>query len=96
MEHALTLTHPGVFADGSDDHWGSSITQVPTEHLQRDFANQHHEPLMMLSSTYLGGAKRWATVKKDAYAIVETGKRADHRVRRPDGFSLYIDHRNLR
>ncbi|GMF60896.1 unnamed protein product [Phytophthora fragariaefolia] len=102
LEHALTLAHPDpekrlcVFTDASDEHWGGAITQVPQNHLHRDFADQHHEPLMMLSGMFSGGAKRWAIVEKEAYAIVETCKRADYLVRRPDGFSLFTDHRNLR
>ncbi|KAE9353529.1 hypothetical protein PR003_g3818 [Phytophthora rubi] len=98
LEHALTLAHPDpekrlcVFTDASDEHWGAAITQVPQNHLHRDFADQHHEPLMMLTGTLSGGA----IVEKEAYAIVETCKRADYLVRRPDGFSLFTDHRNLR
>ncbi|GMF27035.1 unnamed protein product [Phytophthora fragariaefolia] len=84
LEHALTLAHQDpekrlcVFTDVSDEHWGAAITQVPQNHLHRDFADQHHEPLMMRSGTFSGGAKHWAIVEKEAYAIVETCKRADY------------------
>ncbi|GMF47725.1 unnamed protein product [Phytophthora fragariaefolia] len=45
---------------------------------------------------FSGGAKRWAIVGKEAFAIIETCKRPDYLVRRPDGFSVFTDHRNLR
>ncbi|OWZ13492.1 hypothetical protein PHMEG_00013169 [Phytophthora megakarya] len=50
----------------------------------------------MLSGTFSGSAKRWAIVEKEAYAIIETCRRADYLLHRQDGFDLFIDHRNLR
>ncbi|OWY93722.1 RNA-directed DNA polymerase [Phytophthora megakarya] len=102
LENALQLAHPDpkkrlcVFADASDLHWGAAITQVPREHLNRDFTEQHHEPLMMIRGTFSGSAKCWAIVEKEAYAIMETCKRADYLVQRADGFLVFTDHRNRR
>ncbi|TDH65078.1 hypothetical protein CCR75_009273 [Bremia lactucae] len=93
LVHLLSIFTEKVYASAGGRKKTQAITQVPTEYLQRGFADQHHEPLMMLSGTFSGGAKRWAIVEKEAYAIVETCKRADYLVRRPDGFSLYTDHR---
>lgn len=85
-----------MFSDVSDLHWGAAINHVTHEHLSREFSEQHHEPLMMISGTFSGAAKRWAIVEKEAYAIGETCKRADYLVQRADGFLLFTDHRNLR
>ncbi|GMF45200.1 unnamed protein product [Phytophthora fragariaefolia] len=101
LQNALQLAHPDpekrlcVFTHASDLHWGAVITQVPREHLSREFSEQKHEPLIMLSGSFSGAARRWAIVEKEAYAIVETCKRADYLVQRPDGFLLFTDHRNL-
>ena len=58
-------------------------------------ADQQHEPLMFLSGTFGGAAMRWATVEKEAFALVETVKRADYLLRRPGGFRLFTDHRGI-
>ncbi|KAK1929994.1 Transposon Tf2-8 polyprotein [Phytophthora citrophthora] len=50
----------------------------------------------MLSGSFSGAAQRWAIVEKEAYAIVETCRRADYLLYRQDGFDLFTDHRNLR
>ncbi len=98
----MELAHPDlakklcVFADASEGFWGAVITQVPMEHVTRAFEDQHHEPLMFLSGTFTGAASRWATVEKEAFALVETVKRADYLLDRPRGFMLFTDHLNLR
>jgi hypothetical protein len=102
LNQALQLAHPKpdkrlcVFTDASDEHWGAAITQIARDHAARPLGEQEHEPLMMLSGTFSGAAKRWAIVEKEAYAIIETCRRADYLLHRPDGFALYTDHRNLR
>ncbi|OWZ02136.1 LOW QUALITY PROTEIN: hypothetical protein PHMEG_00026351, partial [Phytophthora megakarya] len=101
LQHALLLAHPDpeklltVYTDASDEHWGAAITQIPRDHATRPISEQGHEPLMMLSGSFSGAARRWAIVEKEAYAIVETCRRADYLLHRPDGFALFTDHRNL-
>ena len=85
-----------VFTDASDLHWGAVITQVPQDQLGNEFEKQEHQPLMFLSGTFSGAAKRWSVAEKEAFAIVETLRKADYLVMRSDGFLLFTDHRNLR
>ncbi|KAF0711038.1 hypothetical protein As57867_005399, partial [Aphanomyces stellatus] len=102
LGNVVELCHPDplqricVFADASEGHWGSVITQVPPDQLQRPFDAQNHQPLMFLSGTFTGAAGRWAIVEKEAYAIVETLVRADYLLHPAAGFNLYTDHRNLK
>lgn len=102
LGNALQLAHPDptkrlcVYTDASDAHWGAAITQVYREHLARPLSEQKHERLMMLSGTFSGSAQRWEIVEKEAYAIIETCRRADYLFHRPDGLALFTDHRNLR
>ncbi|KAF0739334.1 hypothetical protein Ae201684_004903 [Aphanomyces euteiches] len=102
ISHVVELSHPDpykricVFADASEKHWGSVITQIPMEDQSRPLAAQRHEPLMFLSGTFSGAASRWAIVEKEAYAIVETLVRTDYLLHPPEGFNLYTDHRNLK
>lgn len=102
LAHALQLAHPDpqkrlcVFTDASDAHWGAAITQVSHDQAAKPLSEQNHEPLMMLSGSFSGAAQRWAIVEKEAFAIIETCRRADYLLHRPDGFVLFTDHRNLR
>jgi RNase H-like domain found in reverse transcriptase/Integrase core domain/Reverse transcriptase (RNA-dependent DNA polymerase)/Chromo (CHRromatin Organisation MOdifier) domain len=101
LSKAVTLAHPSkdkricVFTDASDRHWASIITQVPPEDLSLPICDQRHEPLSFLSGSFNGAPSRWPTVEKEAFAIVATCTRLDYLLMRPDGFSLFTDHRNL-
>ncbi|KAG2830114.1 hypothetical protein PC129_g9257 [Phytophthora cactorum] len=72
------------------------LSHIPADHKSRIFSEQHHEPLMFLGGTFSGSAKAWAIVEKGAYAIIATCTRADYLLHRPGGFTLHMDHRNLR
>lgn len=102
LKHAVELAHPDmaqrlcVFTDASDRFWGAVITQVPEGDTEKAVEDQRHQPLMFLSGTFSGAASRWATVEKEAFALVETVKRADYLLHRPGGFRLCTDHLNLR
>lgn len=101
LPNALQLAHPdplkrlSVYADASDEHWGSAIIQIPKNHAARSLSEQDHQQLMMLRGSFAGSARRWAIAKKEAYAIVEMCLRADYLLHRPGGFALFTDHRNL-
>lgn len=82
-----------VFADASEEHWGAVVTQFPAEHSLRLLEEQDHQPLMFLSGTFSGAAKKWAIVEKEAFALVETCKRADYLLHSGSGFQLFTDHR---
>ena len=102
LANVVQLMHPDlnqklcVFADASESHWGAVVTQVPHDQLNREFEEQHHQPLMFLSGTFSGAASSWKIIEKEAFAIVQTLKRADYMLHRPGGFLLFTDHRNLR
>ncbi|EGZ10633.1 hypothetical protein PHYSODRAFT_403246, partial [Phytophthora sojae] len=70
LKNALQLAHPEpaklltVHTDASDEHWGAATTQIPRDHATRAISEQEHEPLMMLSGSFLGAARRWAIVEK--------------------------------
>jgi transposase InsO family protein len=101
LTNMVMLSHPDpnkrlcVYTDASESHWGAMVSQVPMDQVDRELASQDHEPLMFVSGTFSGAAKHWAIVEKEAYAILETCKRADYLLRRPGGFHLFTDHRNL-
>ena len=61
-----------------------------------ELTKQDHEPLMFLSGTFSGAAKKWSIIEKEAFAIVEACKRADYLLHGERGFRLYTDHRNLK
>jgi hypothetical protein len=103
LSSVVALAHPDptkllcVFADASEEYWGGAVvTQIPREHKTRVLEEQDHQPLMFLSGTFSGTAKKWAIVEKEAFALVETCKRADYLLHSDSGFMLFTDHRNLR
>ena len=101
VAHAVALSHPKpgwavvMFPDASDEHWGSFLTQVPQEELDRGVSVEDitHEPLGFLSGTFKGSQQRWATVDKEGFAVVSTFKRLEYLLW--NGVHIYTDHRNL-
>ena len=93
LNHVVELCHPDpaqrlcVFADAL--HWGSVITGVPVAQLDHPIEAMNHEPLMFLSGTFSGAAKRWSICEKEAYAIVETLVRADYLLHPAAGFEFF-------
>ena len=75
--------------------WGSCVTQVPSEELERDVSveEMHHEPLGFLSGVFKGSQLRWPTVDKEAFAVVSTFRRLAYLLW--DGATIFCDHRNL-
>ena len=63
-----------LFPDASDLHYGSFLTQVPSEEVQRCIPVEDisHEPLGFLSGTDQGAQQRWVPVDKEGFAIVST------------------------
>ncbi len=97
----VPLSHPRddmavcLFTDASDQFWGAVATQVPPDDLNLPLDEQRHEPLAFLSGTFSGASARWPIVEKEAFAIVESCKRLDYLLVRPNGFRLFTDQRNL-
>ena len=101
VAHAVALSHPKpgwvvlMFPDASDEHWGSFLTQVPQEELDRGVSVEDmiHELLGLLSGTFKGSRQRCATVNKEGFAAVSTFKRLEYLLW--NGVHIYTDHRNL-
>ncbi|KAF0726127.1 hypothetical protein Ae201684P_020445 [Aphanomyces euteiches] len=56
---------------------------------------QNHKPLAFLSGRFSGASSRWPIPDKEAFAIVESCKRLEYILLRPQGFVIHTDHRNL-
>ena len=101
LHQAATLAHPDeskllcLFTDASDKHWAAVLTQIPEEHKDLPFVDQHHEPLSFLSGSFRKSAASWSTPEKEGFAIVESVTRLDYLLLRPSGFWLFTDHKNL-
>ena len=101
VAHAVALTLPKkgwavlIIPDASDEHWGSFLTQMPQEKLDRGVLveDMTHELLRFLSGTK-GSQQRWTTVNKEGFAMVSTFKRLEYLLWN-NGVHIYTDHRNL-
>ena len=99
---AVTQAHPAdeaticLFTDASDNYWGAGLFQIREYDRNKEAWNQPMEPLHFLSGKFKGSQQRWSTTDKEAFAIVEAVDRLKYLLIRPNGFRLYIDHRNLR
>ena len=101
VAHTVALSHPKprwavlMFPRASDEHWGSFLTQVPQEELDRGVSveDMTHEPRGFLSRTFRGSHQRWATVDNEGFAVVSTFKRLEYLFW--NGVHICIDHRNL-
>ncbi|KAL4087092.1 hypothetical protein PRIC1_012992 [Phytophthora ramorum] len=94
----VSLAHPNqedevcLYTDASQDSWGAAVTQLRPDELQLPL--EQHRPLAFLRGRFTGAVSRWATIEKEAFAIVETTRRLEYLLL-PKGFRLYTDHRNL-
>ncbi|KAJ8558819.1 hypothetical protein ON010_g8630 [Phytophthora cinnamomi] len=97
----VPLAHPKatsllcLYSDASAEFWGSVVTQIPSEDAGKSLEEQRHAPLAFLSGKFVGASSRWPTVEKEAYAIIESCKRLEYLLLRPEGFTIFTDHRNL-
>ncbi len=93
LANAVRLSHLDpeqelcVFTYASTWHWEAVVTQIPSADRGRPIEDQAHQPLMFLSGTFTGAAERWALIEKEAFALVETVKRADYMLHRPGAFT---------
>ena len=101
LKNSVKLAYPDdtkalcIFTDASDSHWSAVVTQIPHDQFSKSFEAQQHQPLLFLSGNFKGASSRWAIVEKEAFPILQVVTKADYLVRRPDGFHLFTDHRNL-
>jgi transposase InsO family protein len=97
---SVTLAYPDpdwdlcLYADASDLHWGAAITQRRPEDALKPIHEQDHRPIAFLSGTFTTAQSRWPTIEQEAYAIVQTCIKTSHILQRPQGFTIYTDHRN--
>ncbi|KAE9333825.1 hypothetical protein PR003_g13836 [Phytophthora rubi] len=64
----------------------------PSPTAELPLEKQNHRPLDFLTGRFAGASSRWATIEKEAFAIVESTRRLEYLLLRPRG---YTDHRNL-
>lgn len=82
-----------LFADASHGAFGSILTQL---NVGEEVTSHQHEPLAFRSGTFTASALNWATVDKEAYAILDALRANQHILcvtRHP--IQIHTDHRNL-
>ncbi|KAH9142702.1 hypothetical protein AeRB84_013240 [Aphanomyces euteiches] len=70
-------------------------TRIPPEDMDLPLYQQRHQPLAFLSGRFVGASSRWPIPDKEAFAIVESCKLLEYILLRPNGLTIYTDHRNL-
>jgi hypothetical protein len=101
LAHSVTLAYPSdhlttcVWTDASDEYWAGVVTQAEAAELQKPVLQQLHKPMAFVSGRFTGAQLKWPTVEKEGFAILQTLTRCSHILRRPRGFELFTDHRNL-
>lgn len=68
---------------------------MPPEHLKRPVADQRHEPLAFLSSSFKGAEVGWSTFEKEGFAIFQTFEKMDYLFQSGASTHVFTDHRNL-
>jgi RNase H-like domain found in reverse transcriptase len=84
-----------MYTDASGEFWSCITTHVPPKDLDLPAADQRQEPLAFLSGSFTGAMHRLSIIKKETYAILASCERLDWLLLRPEGFSLFTDHKNL-
>ena len=84
-----------LFTDASDTGWAGILTQIPANQVGTDHEIQDHQPLAFLSGHFNETQLSWATVEKEAYAIIASCIRMHWLLATPEGFDIYTDHNNL-
>lgn len=81
LEDQIKLAYPKpdydmvLCTDASESHWSGVLTQVRKSERHLPVQDQTHEPLGFVSGSFKKAAFSWATVKKEAYAVVESFER---------------------
>ena len=84
-----------MFTDASDLGWSIIITQVLKWDPEILAHEQEHELLHCASGIFTGAQVNWSIVEKECYPVAKACSTLDHLLMRPDGFTIYCDHRNL-
>ena len=95
----LAFPKPGakmcMFTDASDLGWAIIVTQVLQWDNKKLAHEQDHQMLHCQSGTFNGAQLNWSIVEKECYPVSKACSTLDHLLMRPDGFTIYCDHRNL-
>ena len=67
-----------VYTDAPNDHWGAIVTQLAPGDLSKTRAEQDYFPLAFISVSFRGSMLRWATIEKEANAIVEMCEKLEY------------------
>jgi hypothetical protein len=96
---SLSFHQPGakmcMFTDASDIGWAIIITQVIKWDSSKMAHEQEHQLLHCASGIFSGPQVNWSIVEKECYPVAKACANLDHLLMRPDGFTIYCDHRNL-
>jgi transposase InsO family protein len=101
VQNAIELAYPseeaeyGLFCDASEHGWGAMLLQIKDYKHDIPWEEQNSEPLACLGGLFRGSSKQWPIVEKEGFAIKEAISRLDYLLRRPKGFRIFTDHRNL-
>ncbi|CEO98733.1 Reverse transcriptase domain-containing protein [Plasmodiophora brassicae] len=101
LANLMTTAHPKdgwivcMFPDASNQFWSVFLTQIPYSDLVKSYDEQQHEPLAFISGSFKDNQLRWATIEKEAFAIVEGCFRLKHFLYTSLPFRIFTDHRNL-
>jgi transposase InsO family protein len=97
---ALSFPVPGhtlcVWTDASDLYFSAVVTQCAPDQLLLPVRDQVHAPVLFISGAFKGAQLRYATIDKEAFALVYVFQRAAHLLRRPGPVVVFTDHANLR
>lgn len=69
-----------MFTDSSDRYWAGVFTQCAPREVEKEDAEQRHEPLAFLSGEFTGLELAWMTYEKEGYAIMQIFQRMDYRL----------------
>jgi hypothetical protein len=102
LNYILTISFllPGgklcVFTDASENAWGILITQVMEWIKNKDIHCQDHRILGVASGIFTEKELIPAINEKEAFVVNESIERFSYLLKRPEGFTLFTDHFNLK
>lgn len=101
LKNAVRMTHPDMckycclLTYASDTRWSGVLPQMEHTGLAKPFVGQAHEQLVFISGSISCSVENWATVEKEAAAIIYIVTRLDYLLHCPQGFVIFTDNSNL-
>ena len=84
-----------LFTDASLYGWSVVIAQVVEWDSALPVEKQAHQAIVFLSGCSSKAELNWTITEKEAFPIIMALEKADHILRRLNGFRMYCDHKNL-